>query len=148
VANICSMMRPADMSSAFWSANTCNVSGSGIANPQCLKDAMNTAGSTVGRAFNADQYNISCVSFPPPASNGDPLISQAAQIAALSASAAQAADDINTIESFTGVDGGAAAQWAPEDHLQMFGLVVGVLVLVWVGKYVLGFFWRQGGDHA
>lgn len=148
MANWCSIALPAGASQGEWT-NYAQLTGahSQYFTPYHFRLQANTATSSAPFYFNADVYNIVCTAFPSAGGSSDPLLQQAAAIAALQSA------DVGLQAQITAITPWSAASEAggyatAELQMEYFGYVLGFLVIVYLADRIRRFFWRDGGDHV
>lgn len=143
MANFCVWKKPADWggTDAQWVSSSGLVLN-GIPNPAQFVVSVRTAAASTGYYFDADTAAISCSSFPTAGGAPDPLISQAAAIAALQAQATGLQAQVTAIAPWTGASTSEAQQAYFGDVNEMWYLFFGVCILIMCARKVSDFFDR------
>lgn len=139
-ANWCSYQRPAAFTGneAWWNGAGANSAG-GISNPYSLWLQAKAAYSTPFY-FNADVYGIVCSSFPSAGGGTDPLISQAAAIAALQATDVGLQSQLTAISPWAGASAAEGAEMRMADMFELWYVFLGVGVVVLCLKAIYNVF--------
>lgn len=140
-ANMCSMQMPAAWTAAGgtagqWTGGTNYVFG-GVRNPTSMRSL---AGTDTPTYFDADLYGIVCASFPTASGGPDPILGQAAAIAALQSADVGLQTQITAISPWSGASAAEGQEERAEDMYALWLLYVQAAVVIVCLKWIYNVF--------